>query len=95
MKFLLSAFQCLLLSSDTGAGAAVAPAAVNARVPIQQVERSFVGSGTTVSYSDQLVRFILHLYDRKKEYLVDSHRTHMDMYNNTDARNFQRRRTRW
>lgn len=92
MKVLAIALQCLLLSPTTGvAAAAASPAAVNARATTSQVERSFVGTGSASGYTDQLVRFMLHLFDNRKEYLVDVHRNQMEMYNDTDSRNFQQK----
>ena len=94
MKVLAIALQCLLLSPTTGvAAAAASPAAVNARATTSQVERSFVGTGSASGYTDQLVRFMLHLFDNRKEYLVDVHRNQMEMYNDTDSRNFQQKPT--
>jgi len=80
-----------------GGGAAAAAAPVNARVDATRVERSFVGSGTSSGYIDQLVRFILYLYDKKDivgDYLMDQYRTRMDMYNNNDITTYQSRRNK-
>ena len=95
MQFLGIALQCLLLSPVTGvAGAAAAPAAINARIGAIQVERSFVGEGSAGDYEDQLVRFIVHLFDKDKTYLEDFHHNQIEILNQVDARNFQRKPTR-
>jgi len=84
---------------DLGGGGAAAAAAapVNARVDATRVERSFIGSGTSSGYIDQLVRFILYLYDKKDtlgDYLTDQYRTQMDMFNQNDTIAYQGRRNR-
>ena len=78
MKFFGIALQCLLLSPTTGIpGAAAVPAAINARVGTERVERSFVGDESALSYEDQLIRFIVHLYDKHDNYLEEFHRNQM------------------
>ena len=67
MKIFAIALEGLLLSPGTNIGAAAAaPVAVNARVAATDVERSFVGTKSASGYKDQLVRFILYLFDNKK-----------------------------
>ena len=51
-----------------------AAAAANARVDVSQVERTFVSGGTAAGYEDQLVRFIVHLFDNEDSFLTDDAR---------------------
>ena len=88
MKFDAIAVNCLLCSSVDGLGtsmvaAAAAPTAsadtfLDARPSVASLERKFVGDGTTLSYEDQLVRFILHLFDNNKSFFDDEHLTSME-----------------
>ena len=41
------------------------PSQINARQEAADVERSFVGEGTARGYMSSLVRFIMHLFDKK------------------------------
>ena len=52
--------------------AATAPAA-DARAKSSQVEQAFVGAGSIVTYMGQVVRLVLHIFDRHKEHLVEEH----------------------
>ena len=52
--------------------AATAPAA-DARAKSSQVEQAFVGAGSIVTYMGQVVRLVLHIFDRHKEHLVLEH----------------------
>ena len=52
--------------------AATAPAA-DARAMSSQVEQAFVGAGSIVTYMGQVVRLVLHIFDRHKEHLVLEH----------------------
>lgn len=78
----------------TADGLPAASANANARVHTSLVERSFVSGGTAAGYEDQLVRFIVHLYDNEDSFLTDGARNQMAMYDNSDASNFRRQPTR-
>ena len=76
MKVLYLALQCLLLRPSTGHAAAAAPSApafLDARESITVLACKFVGDGSTSGYKDQLVQFILHIFDKKKSYLHYDH----------------------
>ena len=70
-----------------------AAAAANARVDVSQVERTFVSGGTAAGYEDQLVRFIVHLFDNEDSFLTDDARNQMAIYDSSDASNFRRQPT--
>jgi len=66
----------------------------NARADASRVERTFVSGGTATGYEDQLVRFIIHLFDEHDTVLTDEARMQMAMYDHNDASNLQRQRTK-
>ena len=61
----------------------------NGRAGARAVEQSFVGRGSIASYVGQLVRFIVYLYDFKREYIPDSHLQRMDVMNATDTEEYR------
>ncbi|KAL7550473.1 LOW QUALITY PROTEIN: hypothetical protein ACHAWF_014863 [Thalassiosira exigua] len=64
---------------------------MDARPEANLVERSFVGESSASAYTENLVRFILYLFDHKREYLMPFHLNQMVVFNDTDVSNFQQR----
>ena len=94
MKIFPIALQCLFMSpagaeaSGGGLGGWVEPSQINARQEAADVERSFVGECTARGYMSSLVRFIMHLFDKKKRCLTASHLEQMKAKDHADLRNF-------
>ena len=81
MKFnALSLGYVLFARANDGTGGGGAPF-VDARAGTEQIERSFVGTSATRGYTDQLVRFILHLFDNDKELINTNVLPQMELYN--------------
>ena len=72
---------------------AVEAAPVDARVSAEQIELTFVATGTGSGYKDQLVRFVIYTFDKQPGFLTDAARAQMAMYNAEDRANFQRQPT--
>ena len=94
MKILQVALQCLLLS-PVGTGDGAAPF-LDARESSAAIEQKFVADTSAKGYVDQLIRFIVHLFDNDKTYLDNFHLQQMENLHNADIRNFETasRRTR-
>ena len=70
-----------------GAGGSTIPAAIaNARLEASRVERAFVAPKTADDYVSQLIRFLLHLFDKHKGLIPEPYLAQMTMYNANDAR---------
>ena len=80
-------------ASGGGLGGWVEPSQINARQEPAAVERSFVGEGTARGYMSSLVRFMMHLFDNKKEHLTPSHLEQMEAENRKDSHNFRASQT--
>ena len=99
MKIFPIALQCLFMSpagaeaSGGGLGGWVEPSKINAWQEPAAVERSFVGEGTARGYMSSLVRFMMHLFDNKKEHLTPSHLEQMEAENRKDSHNFRASQT--
>ena len=78
-----------------GAGGSTIPAAIaNARLDASRVEKAFVAPKTADDYVGQLIRFLLHLFDKHEGLIPEPHLAQMTMYNANDARTFQEKPTR-
>jgi hypothetical protein len=94
MKFdALSLGYVLFARAADGSGGGGAPF-VDARAGAEQIERSFVGTSATKGYTDQLVRFILHLFDNDRELINSSVLPQMELYDANDARKHSESRSR-
>ena len=73
MKIFPIALQCLMMipagteaaGGMMGLGGLTGPSQLNARQEAAAVERSFVGEGTARGYMSSLVRFVMHLFERR------------------------------
>ena len=104
MKFFTIALNYLLCSPVGGIGtspvaAAAAPAAaaatfLDARPSVASLEQKFVADDSTNNYEDQLVRFILHLFDKNKSFLEDEHLKCMETAHQEDSQDEARQKTK-
>ena len=58
----------------------------------RQVERIFVASNTSGTYSAKIILFVLYLFDTRREFIVQEYIPEFEAMNHEDLLDFQRRK---